>query len=275
MNLIALYFRLLIRFLRFFAEAKTRYDLHSPYLFRLAEEVIEDRREFYTFPVVDKLRSKLLADERIVQRLDFGAGSKIRPGKTDRTVRDIAHNSAVSPQSGKFLFRQVQFFHPKAMLELGTSLGISSAYQAGGAIHTPFYTIEGCPQTAAIADANFRTLNLPHVHLLVGTFSDQLPIALQALQKVDYIYLDGDHREGATLQYLNTCLPYLAEEALIVVADIYWSDEMEKAWEQMRQHPKVRFSVDVFHFGLLFFRPTDDPPVHLKLVPARWKPWRF
>lgn len=275
MHLISLHFRLFIRFLRFFAGAKTRYRLHSPFLYQLTDEVVEDTRQYYTFPIVSRLRRSLGSDEQIIQRQDYGAGSKIRPNQKDRTVKDIAQNSAVSPQLGEFLFRLVKLFHPKAMLELGTSLGISTAYQAGAAIHSPFYTIEGCPQTAAVADANFRALNLPNVHLLVGPFSEQLPIALQALQKVDYIYLDGDHREGASLQYFNSCLPHLADEALIVVADIYWSDEMEKAWKHMCQHPRVRFSVDVFHFGLLFFRPTEDPPVHLKLVPARWKPWQF
>lgn len=274
MRWIKLYFRLVLRYLQYFLRARTRYDLHAPFAFELAEAVVEDRREFYAFRDIALLRRGLLKDSHKIQIQDHGAGSLVSTSPV-RPVSSIARYSAISANSGRLLFRLVQFTRPSKILELGTSLGISAAYQALSARNAQMISIEGCPQTAALARRNLAKLDIQNVDIFEGTFEAELPNALSQLGHLDYLYLDGDHRKGASIAYFEACLPYLHNDAVVVLADIHWSDEMETAWYALQQHERVRFSVDLFHFGLIFFNPNIKIRSHISLIKAKYKPWRM
>ena len=274
MKAIVLFLQIAWRYLRFYRRAYTRYGLHSPFVFELTEQVVEDKRVFYAFAIIEQLRQLLLRDRNRISVTDYGAGSKVTPGPV-RSISSLARNSAVSPATGRLLFRLVHFIKPRRILELGTSLGISTAYQAAAALNAEFLTIEGCPETALRAKRHFQQLGLPHIRLLNGAFRELLPGALQHLQQLDYLYLDGDHRAGASLEYFNLCLPYAHNDSLFVIADIHWSREMEAAWLDMQQHPSVTLSIDLFQVGLLFFRKEQRQKEHYNIVPARYKPWRM
>jgi predicted O-methyltransferase YrrM len=273
MKWIILYSRLLLRYLQFFVKARTRYDLHAPFAFRFAEEVLEDDRQFYAFEDIELIRRGLLKNKRLITIKDHGAGSLVNSA-SQRTVENIAQYSAISPESGQFLFRLVRFVKPKQMLELGTSLGISAAYQASAVHSAEMISIEGCPQTAAFARKNLARLGIKNIQIQQGVFEEQLPKALQQLGKLDYLYIDGDHRRGASLSYFATCLPYLHTNSVVVLADIHWSDEMEMAWKELQNHEQVSLSIDLFHFGLLFFRTEQKARTNLRLIEAKYKLWR-
>lgn len=274
MNWIAIHLRLVWKYLQYYWRAETRYGLHSPFVYELVEKTVEDTRTFYAFPIIEGLRSLLLRDNTAVTVTDHGAGSKVE-SSSRRTVRSLARHSAVGPATGRLLFRLVHFLKPNTLLELGTSLGISTAYQAAAALNARFITIEGCPQTAALAQQHLRQLSLPNVRLLTGTFREKLPEALAGLKRLDYLYLDGDHRRGASLEYFEQCLPYAHADSVFVIADIHWSAEMEEAWEAMRRHPRVSLSVDLFHLGLLSFREEQREREHFTVIRSAWKPWRM
>lgn len=274
MKWILLYARLLFRYARYYLAAKTRYGTHSPFVFALIEEVLEDKRNYYAFTDIEGLRRELLRDKSRIALRDLGAGSLVS-SQAQRRISSLARYSAISPASGRLLFRLLQFAKPKSMLELGTSLGLSGAYQAASAPTARFITIEGCPETAKRAKRHFERLGLGQVDVRTGSFEDKLPRALEALGQLDYLYLDGDHRKGASLKYIEACLPYAHKDSLFVIADIHWSNEMEAAWAELRQRPEVRLSIDLFHFGLLFFREEFKEKQHFALIEARRKPWRL
>ena len=274
MKKIQLYTKMLLRYLQFFYAARTRYDVHAPFVFQLLEEVVEDKRHYYIFDEVALLRQKLGRNREQVRIIDHGAGSLVQ-SSPNRLVKDIARHSAVSPELGELLFRLVLFCRPGKMLELGSSLGISAIYQAAAVRQADFITIEGDPALAKMAADHLQQLELPRVEVWSGPFSEQLPAALEQLSSLDYLYLDGDHRAGASLQYFEQCLPYAHADSMFVIADIYWSREMQQAWQQMRAHEAVRLSVDLFDVGLLFFRKEQQERAHYKLVPAKYKPWRM
>ncbi len=274
MKAFLIHIQLLLRFLRFYSRARNRHGLHSPFVFELAEKVVEDSRPFYAFGLIEQLRKSLLGDKSRISIADYGAGSKVASGR-QRSIGSLARYSAVSPATGRLLFRLVHFLKPRRMLELGTSLGISTAYQASAALRAAFVTIEGCPETARRAKQHFLQLGLPHIRLLNGPFREMLPTALEHLQQLDYLYIDGDHRAGASLEYFQACLPYAHNDSVFVIADIHWSKEMEEAWREMQQHPGVTLSIDLFHLGLLFFRKEQRQKERFSIIRARYKPWRI
>ena len=274
MKWIKLYSRLLLRYVQYFLKARTVYTIHAPFSYQLAASLLEDKRLYYAFVDIPLFKRGLLKNQNTIAIKDYGAGSLVNPS-LERKISNIAKYSAISAPSGELLFKLVQFMKPRRMLELGTSLGISTAYQASAAQSAQFVSIEGCPQTALVAQQNLEHLGIKNVEVMQGTFEDRLPSVLSKLEQLDYLYVDGDHREGASLAYFNTCLPYLHENAVVVMADIHWSNEMESAWSTLMSHPKVSLSIDLFHFGLLFFRTEQKTKTRLSLIAAKYKPWQM
>ncbi len=239
------------------------HGVHSPFLFDLYNNVIRHDGDYYAYGLVEELRKKLLQDNRTLKVTDFGAGSR-SINKRTRSISSIAHTSAKPPKYGKLLFRLVNHFQPETILDLGTSLGLTTAYLAEARKESTVYTFEGCPAIAQAARANFKHLGLRNVHLIEGNLDETLEKQVQDLQQLDFVFFDGNHRYEPTMRYFNTCLAKHHEYSVFVVDDLYWSAEMKRAWQEIKKHPEVLQTVDLFFVGLVFFRKTQ-PKEHFTL----------
>jgi predicted O-methyltransferase YrrM len=227
--------------------------VHSPFVFELTTTVIYNKVKFYNFQKIEELRGKLLQSSREINLIDLGAGSA-KSLKNKRKVSEIALHSAKSPKHAQLLFRLANYFQPKSILELGTSLGISTAYLASVNSESKVYTIEGSPEIAKIAKTNFQELELNNIESITGNFDTQLPELLKRLDHLDFVFFDGNHRKEPTLRYFNECLKKAGEMSVFIFDDIYWSKEMTEAWEEIKKNEKVTVSIDLFFIGIIFFR---------------------
>jgi predicted O-methyltransferase YrrM len=233
--------------------AKTRHGTHSPFVYKLADEVIYNKRQLDDYNIIEAQRKRLLRDDTMIQVTDLGAGSHLNKDRTKK-VRQIAKNALKSPALAQLIFRLAKFSEPRSIIELGTCLGITSAYLSKAAPEAAVITIEGCPQTAAVARQNFQDLKLNNIRLEVGNFDHILPDVLAEQQQLDFVYIDGNHRKDATLNYFNWCLPKVHENTMLIFDDIYWSGGMKEAWSAIKAHPQVTVTVDLFWIGLVFFK---------------------
>jgi predicted O-methyltransferase YrrM len=183
----------------------------------------------------------------------MGAGTATRGGQI-QSVSEIAKRSVKPAKYGQLLFRMVNYFQPKHVLELGTSLGITTSYLRAGNIGSAVTTVEGCPEIAAIAQKNWLYLGYENISLHIGNFDEVLPELLRKEQVIDFVFFDGNHRKTATLEYFNRCLEKVNEKSVFVFDDIYWSAEMEEAWEEIKANEKVSVTIDLFFMGIVFFR---------------------
>jgi predicted O-methyltransferase YrrM len=243
-------------------------------VFEFVKNVLEDQRNYYAFSSVESLRQLLKQDNQKLNITDLGAGS-LKNNKAQRSIKSIASTSLSSPLSCKILFKTINQYKPKTILELGTSLGISTLYQHFAAMNAKLITLEGAGEIADLAAKNFERLEVKSIELIRGDFDETLPIALKKLKKLDYVFLDGNHRKAPTLSYFKKCLEFAHENSVFVIDDIYWSEEMTEAWQQIKDHPKVTLSIDLFFMGLVFFRKENKVKEDFKLVKASWKPWEM
>ncbi len=237
--------------MRYYITAKNRHSLQAPFLYGLNEAVFRyDRRE-EAFAGIERLRSQLLKDKRTVNVVDFGAGFG---GRLHRQlpVSFIARNSSKPPRYARMLYRLVHHLKPSLMLELGTSAGISALYQAMGNTAGRLITLEGCPETAALARNNLQQFPSLNIELVEGAFNESLPSVLEKIDKIDYLFIDGHHRMEPVLNYIRLCYPKLSPDAVVVVDDINWSDEMQETWRKLTSDNRFTLSIDVFMLGLLF-----------------------
>lgn len=197
------------------------------------------------------LRDRLEKDNREIDITDYGAGSKHQDANK-RIVGQIARYAGISRSYGTLLFDLMLYYKPKTIIELGTSVGLSTMYMAKACPEANIVSHEGCKQTAAIAIENFKALQIEHVKLVLGKFENTLKDSLEKHSSPDWIYLDGNHRKEPTLAYFEQCLQYINGAAILAFDDIHWSKEMEEAWEEIKSHHSVVRSVDLFKWGLIF-----------------------
>lgn len=243
--------------------AKTRHGTHSPFVYSLADDVIYDFSTRNEYEDIEAQRKRLLSDSRLIEVTDLGAGSHLNKNRTKK-VSQIAKNALKSPRLAQLIYRIAAHHQPNNMIELGTCLGITTAYLSKAQPNADILTIEGCPKTAEVAYQNFKDLKVQNVELQVGNFNDLLPTAIEVWEKLDFVYIDGNHTKQATLNYFNWCLPKLHENSVLIFDDIYWSEGMKQAWAEIKAHPKVTVTVDLFWIGLVYFK-KGQAKEHFKL----------
>ena len=243
------------RYFKYWLNAKNQ--TKSKFVNSLIKEVFQSSNKFYAFKKIEEIRSSLKKNNSLVNITDFGAGSSINKSKK-RKISDLVKNSAKAPWLGETLFRLINKFEPKNMIELGTSLGISACYQIGANKNVNFTTLEGCPETAKVAKEVLKNFKAQNVKVKVGSFSDTLSEVIQTYEELDYVFFDGNHKKAPTIEYFNMCLKKAHENSIFVFDDIHWSTEMEEAWEYVQSHPSVTCRIDIFWMGIVFFK-KDQP----------------
>ena len=243
--------------------AKTRHGTHSPFVYKLADEVIYDFSDKSEYKKIENQRKKLFNDDSAITVTDLGAGSHLNKNRTKK-VSEIAKNALKSPRLAKLIYRLAKNTNPKTLIELGTCLGITTSYLAQARKDAQVISIEGCPQTAGVAKNNFDDLAIENVELHVGNFDLILPDIIAKQPSLDFVYIDGNHRKDATLNYFKWCLPKVTESSLLIFDDIYWSQGMKEAWAEIKAHPQVTVTVDLFWIGLVYFK-KGQVKEHFKL----------
>ncbi len=248
----------------FTASNSKGHGMHSPFLFDFITKVLNDKQTYPEYAKVEKLRQQLLKDQAQLTIEDFGAGSTTDKSN-QRTIASIAKNAAKPPKYGQLLFRMIRHYHPQTILELGTSLGITTSYLSLAGPAAKIITLEGANAIAEQARQNFKTLELQNISLTEGNFDDTLSSVITQLSKIDFAFIDGNHRREPTERYFEQLLPATHNDSILIFDDIHWSSDMEQAWETIKQHPAVRCTIDLFFIGIVLFRQEFKEKQHFKV----------
>lgn len=227
--------------------------MHSPFVFDFILNVLNNKSNYKAPQEIEQLRKQLLSDKRIIEIEDFGAGSRINSSK-QRSVAQIAKSALKTKRLAQVLFRLAKHYQPQSIIELGTSLGITTAYFSKANSNAIVKTIEGGQQIAGVAKGNFHKLNCTNIQQLTGNFDDLLPLVIDQLLSIDLAYIDGNHRYEPTINYFYQFLPKIKAQTILVFDDIHWSEEMEQAWDEIKAHSSVQYTIDIFFLGFVFFR---------------------
>lgn len=247
-----------IRYLKYYLSALNSkgHGMHSPFVFEFITTVLNDNRQFYAYQSIENLRQLMLLDERALLIEDFGAGSRVKK-ENIRLVKEIAASSLKPKKYGQLLFRMIDKYAPETILELGTSLGITTSYLATARPDVSVVTMEGALSVSDVARQNFRKLGLSNIELVEGNFDTTLENVVNRFSKIDLVFIDGNHRYEPTVNYFKQLLPAMHENSILVFDDIHWSREMEQAWKTIIADSAVTLSIDLFFIGLVFFRKEN------------------
>ncbi len=257
---------LAFKYLRYYLTSSNGkgHGTHSPFIFDFITKVLNNKSYYTEYKKAEELRRQLLNDSRMFIIEDFGAGSAVL-NRNKRSIKSIARNAAKSKKFGQLLFRLVKYYQPSTILELGTSLGITTSYLSLANPSSKIITMEGAREIAEIAKRNFRQLNLSNIELVKGNFDDTLPDVLNRTSTIDFAFIDGNHRQIPTENYFHLLLPHLHNDSLLVFDDIHWSKGMDQAWETIKRSPDVRCTIDLFFIGIVVFRKEFREKQHFTI----------
>ncbi|WP_348811840.1 O-methyltransferase [Flavobacterium maritimum] len=248
-------------YLQFLWHSKNEHAVHSPFVFNLITKCFYDKKSKPEYSILKEYRKALLTNKNSIEVTDFGAGSKVFKSNT-REISKIAKTAGISPKRAELLFRIVHYFQPSSILEIGTSLGLATSALSLGSrsvgTKAKITTLEGCPETAKIAQNQFRQFGLTNINSVVTEFNSYLSDFQLSPFDFHLIYFDGNHSKKATLDYFELLLPSITNDSVWIFDDIHWSPEMEEAWEIIKNHPKVKVTIDTFQWGLVFFRREQE-----------------
>lgn len=253
-----------LKYINYRLTAYTEHDLHSPFLYNFYMELIKNENPFSDFEELNTIRKQLQSNATSIQITDFGAGSK-KIKSNNRQIKEIAKHGIAQKKQAEFLYRLLNKFAPKTIIELGTSVGLTSLYFSKALPKSIIYTIEGCPGLFQFSNKLFKTENAQNIISINGNFNVEFPKLLSKIDSLDFLYVDGNHSYEPTLNYFKLALEKKNTNSIFVFDDIYWSDEMQKAWKEICAHKEVTLSLDFFYFGIVFFKTENKEKEHFVL----------
>lgn len=202
--------------------------------------------DLQAFKRCEDYRKKLLSDSTIINYQVFSSDKTA-------TVREICGKAPSSMKWCQFLYHLAQNTEAMDILEIGTNLGISGSYMLeaikGKSAH--FTTMEGLPQLCEISTNQFSSI-VPNSKFKViqGLYDDTFPALIREGKGFDLIFIDGNHKKDPTLEYFSTLKSLSGDATVFVFDDIYWSNEMTDAWNEIKKDPEVNFTLDLYMMGI-------------------------
>jgi predicted O-methyltransferase YrrM len=229
------------------------HGVHSPFVYAFIKNVLNTKSKGEAIDAIELYRQQLLNNQKEITILDLGAGADLK-GNKSRTIAQIAKGALKPKKYSTLLSRILSYYQPSQVLEMGTSLGITTCYLAQAVPNASVVTMEGAPKVAQEALTTFKNLGFQNIQLIEGNFDQSLPNYLQNVSTIGVAYVDGNHRYTPTMQYFNLLLAKSDEQSIFIFDDIHWSSEMEKAWAEIKADARVSLTIDLFYIGIVFLK---------------------
>jgi len=245
---------IVFEFIKYQLIAKGRHGIHSPFVYKLVDEILRQK-----VPNSVKLQQKALfknlnKSKTKINFHEFGAGSKKL--NRQRIVSDVFRQSATRGKYAKLIYLLSKNFKQKEILELGTSLGVGTLHLHWGNPSANITTLEACPNTFAYTKNHLLDQIYPNGPIKIeNTLFKEFIETSQT--HYDLIFIDGHHNGTALLEYMEALDKNSNDQTIFIVDDIRWSKDMFSAWNQLVQNEKYQLSIDFFKMGILMKRPTQ------------------
>lgn len=233
-------------------KAVNRHGIHSPFVYDLYCNTVKNKDYPSFYNEIEEQRLELLLNDTELDTNDLGSGSKILPN-TKRKVSKIAKHFLQNRREAQFLHKLVNHLKPRIILELGTSLGVTTLYLSS-VDGTEVTSVEGCSATLGVATRNFDRAKRKNITTLNGNIDELLKPTLKSLKFVDFVIIDANHDYEPTLRYFEMIMPHLKNESCVIIDDIYQKPGMTKAWEEITSKEGVNVALDFYRFGIVFPR---------------------
>ena len=237
----------------FIARHKKGHGIHSPFLYDLIINTFNNSFQYETYSRIEKLRKIIRTDRQNYIYTNYRPSQNVYT-RHPRKVSDVVKKTAISPKHARLIFRLINKFNPNVSLELGTGVGVTTAYIASAKKHNIVYTVDKNNELTDYARHNLQYLDIENVRIINDTFEEAIKKIIRLNKKIDFLLIDGNHTKTATITYLSQMYSLFHNDTIIIIHDIHWSPEMESAWKTIINNPDIKLAIDLFFMGIIFFK---------------------
>jgi len=210
------------------------YGVHSPFIYNLITKVIEEKTPYYVFDDIENFRNELLSNENPLKTL---------------TAQETQHKNY-----GALLFRLVNFFKCSNILQIGSSTGVMSLYLALPLRKScECYALEERPNVLKYVQIFAENYSLKNLHLLEGDYAENLLKLKPENASFDFIFINTKGDSEKTNEALRLIETFIYQNTVMIIDNIRRSKAMKKIWQETKNRPDVRLTIDLFSLGLVFF----------------------
>jgi predicted O-methyltransferase YrrM len=247
--------------LNFLLKSSNQHGIHSPFVYDLITKCFYDKTPFSAYHNLKALRNKLIYNQDLVKIKHYSETSKVFQSNHQK-ISTIVKGEGSSYKKQKQLYRITNYFKPKNVLELGTSVGLGSAAMAIASNNSIIKTVEVNKNISDIAKKVFKSYQLKNIQIDTSSFKDFFKKS--NYENLDLVYLDGTCDKESTIENFNSLLKHSHNESVFIINNIYWSKEMTEAWNIIKNQKEITVSIDTFYWGFLFFR-KEQPKQHFTI----------
>lgn len=248
----------LFSYFKYYLNAKTKYQIHSPFVFEFVQEVLEDQRNYYYFNTIKHFINRIKNDTTPITDPISGLKTK---------VSAVARAQYLSPSVGQLLFKSINYYRPSTLLEFGTGLGLNTLYQCTPSTSLPFHTFEANKALAQVAKENFQILGIRHVQLHSGPIEEKANALLSSSAAPDYIFINCDLPSS----FLYQLIKLSHSNSMFVINKPHTKGK--KHWDWFCQQETISLTMDLYDIGIAFKRIEQKEKTHFSLIKNRKKPW--
>jgi len=235
------------RKLNYLKKARHRrgHGIHSPYLFRLITNVIENKKRLSDYKVLRDQRdrlSHLIKNSKAQAEIQALEDSILNSSGR----RNLFKAVELPFRYGKLLFRLVNEFKPRSIACYGPSFGLNLLYLAlsDESIPVNFFQSDNylqriCQET--LKDAGVQNVKYGDNEYLLDEFPD-------------FVFINFTFSTDETEKLINALLVSPDENAVLIIRGIHESERMETIWKDLIKNNKVRVSLDLFEIGITIFQ---------------------
>ncbi|MDR2836492.1 MAG: class I SAM-dependent methyltransferase [Bacteroidales bacterium] len=229
---------------------KQKHNWQIPDIFN--EFLLNNSYAFYSAETVNDYFEDLLENNNEIKIEGFGAGSKKYNAKFQKIVT-IAKNSSTNFKFGITYQKLLNFFNIKSVLEFGTNLGVGTMFLALASNSVKVTTIEGDRNLYDFTKNKFNKLNISNVEFINYDFDEAIKDFNLKNKIFDMFFVDGNHKSEAILRYVSFIERNLVNgKFILIIDDINWSIEMNRAWKKIVSTHKNCFILNLFRTGIIF-----------------------
>lgn len=191
------------------------HGIHSPFVFKLITNVIEEKKLFYAYGDIKDYLNNF------------------------RGVKDDGDKVS------RLLFRFVNFFKSKKILILGGGKGINTLYLTAASSDINCVCVEQSPLKAAIAKELY--LNWPR------SIDQNSSVFPDLGGKQDCVFIDLRNYNTKIPELIAFLTKVTNENSFVVIRGLRTNSKNRLLWKSLIARDEVIVSLDLFHLGIVFF----------------------
>lgn len=230
------------------------HGVHSPFVYDFVRNVLFDRTIYPEYDFFKTIISSLKDSSKSIQVDDLGDDS-LKFNRKNRKVSDLSKISSISPKFGELLFRIASYYKPETIIELGTSIGVSSIYLSKGNPQAKILTVEGNKGLCDFAASLFHKNNLKKITILHADFDRIVESLPEGFSSPELVFIDGNHTYESTFRYYKFFKERMME-GILIIDDINWSAGMCKVWKDIVNQNDEFVTIDLFRLGIIIIRKS-------------------